>query len=123
MHFGDYTWLSHRLTYWLFVGPFDLSLELDHNCRVPSCVNPAHCEPVTAAVNRQRQTAAGGDRCRRGHPFDEANTFRQRSQAGQLNRGCRECRRQWWRTYQRKPLAQTCRGVETKTLITLARVG
>lgn len=45
---------AHRFAYELVVGPIPPGLHLDHLCRVPPCVNPAHLEPVTVAVNNQR---------------------------------------------------------------------
>jgi len=39
-------------------GPVPDDLELDHLCRVRSCVNPDHLEPVTRAVNTQRGALA-----------------------------------------------------------------
>jgi hypothetical protein len=33
-------------------------LELDHLCRVRHCVNPAHLQPVTRAVNARRGARA-----------------------------------------------------------------
>lgn len=65
-------------------GPVPEGLELDHLCRVRPCVNPSHLEPVTHAENMRR---ARLDRCRRGHPYDEANTYV--SPAGK--RQCRAC--------------------------------
>jgi hypothetical protein len=35
-------------------GPVPEGLELDHLCRNPPCVNPAHLEPVTHQQNMQR---------------------------------------------------------------------
>jgi hypothetical protein len=35
-------------------GKVPEGLELDHLCRVPSCVNPDHLEPVTHAENMRR---------------------------------------------------------------------
>ena len=35
-------------------GPVPAGLELDHLCRVPLCVNPAHMEPVTHRENMLR---------------------------------------------------------------------
>lgn len=35
-------------------GPVPVGLELDHLCRNPPCVNPAHLEPVTHAENMRR---------------------------------------------------------------------
>jgi hypothetical protein len=45
---------AHRAVYQTLVGPVAPPLQLDHLCRVRSCVNPDHLEPVTAAINVRR---------------------------------------------------------------------
>jgi HNH endonuclease len=75
---------AQRVAWELFVGPIPEGLHIDHLCRVPSCVNPAHLEPVTAAENTRRQLAAIGHpnsrktHCPRGHPYN-------------ARRGCTPC--------------------------------
>lgn len=50
--------LAHRTTYVVLVGPIPDGMTLDHLCERPACVNPAHCEPVTASENTKRQWLA-----------------------------------------------------------------
>ncbi len=46
--------LAHRAMYEQEVGPIPSGLHIDHLCRTPSCINPAHLEPVTHAENLRR---------------------------------------------------------------------
>lgn len=48
------TRLAHRAMYMEHVGTPPVGLDLDHLCRVKSCVNPSHLEPVSRAVNLDR---------------------------------------------------------------------
>ena len=45
---------AHRVAYELYKGPIPNGLQLDHLCRIPSCVNPYHLEAVTLAENIRR---------------------------------------------------------------------
>lgn len=56
--------LAHRLLYELLRGP--IKLQLDHTCRVRSCVNPWHLDDVTSAENTRRGLEAR--LLRRGEP-------------------------------------------------------
>jgi hypothetical protein len=87
--------LAHRVAWYLTHGPVPDGLTLDHLCRNPRCVNPAHLEPVPLAINRARVIPAVKDpisHCKAGHPFDEANT-RTYLRNGRARRACRECNR------------------------------
>lgn len=88
------TRLAHRVAYMMFVGPVPEGLDLDHLCRVRSCVNPAHLEPVTRRTNLLRGRGvtarnAAVTTCPAGHVYDEVNTYRY----PKGSRYCRTCRR------------------------------
>lgn len=42
---------AHRLSYWLFRGELDDSLDVCHHCDNPSCINPAHLYLATPKKN------------------------------------------------------------------------
>ena len=83
---------AHRFAYELLVGPISQGLTLDHLCRTPACVNPAHLEPVTMQINTLRgispsAKAAAKTHCPQGHPYDLLNTYNQRD-GGRVCRAC-----------------------------------
>jgi hypothetical protein len=84
------TQLTHRVSYFIFVGEIPQGLEIDHKCRNKCCVNPAHLEPVTHVENMRRyfphSKVVLRTTCIRGHIFD-----RVRKSGGK--RYCTECHR------------------------------
>ena len=93
---------AHRVSYLALVGPIPGDLVIDHLCRNPKCVNPAHLEPVTRAENQRRDWEARGvykyaTHCKNGHEFTEANTIRNGNE-----RTCRTCRTEYHRAYHQR---------------------
>lgn len=86
---------AHRWAYEFCVGPIPEGLTIDHLCFTPLCVLPDHLEPIPSGVNALRgngpaATNARKTHCLEGHPFDEANTYRNPSRT---MRRCRTCTR------------------------------
>lgn len=86
---------GHRFVWELLVGPIPSGMHIDHLCRNRACVNPAHLEVVTAAVNVRRSPVAVAainarkTHCSRGHSLDDAYTDGR-------GRRCRPCTRMAW---------------------------
>ena len=81
---------AHRVAYELTKGAIPEGLQLDHLCRNRRCCNPDHLEPVTAAENTRRSPIhnVAKTHCPQGHPYDTANTARNRANGGRVCRTC-----------------------------------
>jgi hypothetical protein len=98
------TRLAHRVAYELLVGPIPEGLQLDHLCRVRSCVNVLHLEPVTARENQLRGKSVSGinaakTECANNHPLSGENLY---IYPDGHKRACRECIRQRTRDYRKR---------------------
>ncbi len=79
---------AHVWIYEQVNGPVPAGLELDHTCRRPLCVNPAHLEAVTPAENARRARLVV---CRAGHDLTIPENVRWDAKG--RRRGCAECQR------------------------------
>src|SRR5258708_2755438 len=73
---------TSRLIDQILIGPNPSDKQMDHLCRVRSCCNPLHLEPVTASENTRRglpSVAAAFHRakthCPQGHPYTPENLY------------------------------------------------
>lgn len=95
---------AHRTAYELAHGPIPDGLHLDHLCRTPACINPAHLEPVTCRENLRRGVGHGSKtHCPAGHPYAGDNLYRDKR-----GRKCRTCNRD-----RQRQLKQRLRDTET----------
>jgi hypothetical protein len=97
---------AHRAIYQALKGPVPDEIDLDHLCRIRSCVNPDHLEPVTRSENLRRGVGAAIVRartsqielCPQGHPLSGPNLY----MGSEGKRACRECRSAAGRRYAAK---------------------
>lgn len=79
--------MVHRVAYELWVGPIPEGLVIDHRCRVTSCCNPYHLEPVTQLENMRRSRKT---QCKRGHKYTPET-----SRPTKDSRVCLVCQREY----------------------------
>lgn len=85
---------AHRISFRLTCGAIPDGMEIDHLCRNRGCVNPDHLQAVSHRENMRRSKTIMGQNaakteCKRGHSFDQANTYITANGARQ----CRACLR------------------------------
>ena len=88
---------AHRYVYAQERGPIPPGLTLDHLCRNPLCVNPAHLDAVPQRINNLRGHGASGrnarkTHCPRGHRLEVGNLCLSTLRDGQ--RKCLRCARE-----------------------------
>lgn len=124
------TMQAHRIAYELLVESIPDDMQLDHTCRVRSCVRPNHMDVVTNRENTLRSdgvTAINSRKthCVHGHEFTPENTIRRKNG----NRRCRECQnrlaRDWWHRNRATAAEATAAVGKTSTGVSTraARVG
>jgi len=101
--------LAHRFAYETLVGPIPEGLQIDHLCKVTSCVNPEHMEAVTGEVNvaRSNCTSAVNSRkthCKYGHELSGSNLYIRPDNG---KRQCKACANQRSSAHKRKRSSQT----------------
>lgn len=87
---------TYRVVYEMLVGPIPEGLTLDHLCRVPTCCNPEHLEPVTLEENLARTR---GEFCKSGEHAMSGSNLLQYYWQGKLTRRCKACKEK----YDKKP--------------------
>ena len=108
---------AHRISYIHFKGPIPNGLQIDHICRVRSCVNPDHLEAVTAQENKRRGEGiavqnARKSHCISGHVFNENNTYIRTHPSGRQTRQCRICKRRAFLAFHQR---QSMKGLDPMT--------
>lgn len=90
---------AHRASFLLAGGGIPDGYEIDHLCRMPPCVNPAHLRAVTKRENILCGTSPAAahavkTRCVKGHPLSGQNLLPDKRQ-----RKCRACHYAQTRAY------------------------
>lgn len=84
---------THRFSYELFLGEIPFKHHVHHRCGNRACCNPDHLEAIPVRTHLALHDSPVGQairttHCPKGHPYDEANTYRYRNV-----RHCRACQR------------------------------
>lgn len=93
---GSKSWgHAYRFAYEHYVGKIPSDKQLDHTCRVRSCVNPFHLEIVDLVENVMRGQSFSAQNARKthcvhNHPLSGSNLYVQPSTG---YRYCRQCKR------------------------------
>lgn len=112
--YGRFSWDGHNYAHrWIWhrlVGELPEGMTIDHLCKVRSCVNPDHMEPVPLLENLRRGVApprlnALKTQCKHGHEFSPENTY---WYADGRKRSCRVCARRKTREYQQRKRDAPC---------------
>lgn len=82
---------AHRISWEMNMGPIPSGMVLDHICRLPCCVNPAHLRIFTRRQNALENSFgmsalnAARKKCKNGHEYSFASSW------AHPQRVCREC--------------------------------
>jgi len=102
---------AHRVLYEAAHGPIEDGLVSDHLCRLRSCTNPGHTEPVTNRTNLVRGEGiiahhVQAEKCPQGHDYAGTNLIVKVYRDGRRERKCRTCKRSQDRTRARRLTAR-----------------
>lgn len=88
--------VAHRAIWTEILGPIPEGLVLERTCRNTACVNPRHCEPVTAqeAIERSPLHNKNKTHCPKGHAYSPENTItsKDKKTGKVVSRVCKKCR-------------------------------
>ena len=113
---GKKSYIAHRASYEMIVGAIPDGMHLDHLCRVRSCVNPQHLEPVTPRENCVVRARGGNasinfnkTHCKRGHPLVPGNLVKLTTIKQRICLTCsNEKSRQWKAKKRARTLEMEC---------------
>lgn len=99
-------WRTHRLSFLVFKSNLIKGMDIDHLCASRACFNPAHLEQITHHENILRGNTGENERnklyCKKGHPYDDTNTYWKTRHGKLQQRECKKCRCIISKTYRLK---------------------
>jgi len=94
---GGRTRLAHRFMYEAFFGAIPEGFEVHHICKSKNCCNPGHLMVVSHQEHMElTPRSRSWTHCKRGHPFDEANTLIESNG----RRHCRTCNKERFKAWE-----------------------